>query len=49
MTEVKDSDLNDEFDFIISKRAIQNVIDTNLQLKAIDNFENSYKNGQMIL
>ena len=38
MTEVKDNDFNDEFDFIISKRAIQNVIDTNLQLKVIDNF-----------
>ncbi len=50
MTEVKDNDFNDEFDFIISKRAIQNVIDTNLQLKVIDNFGKFLcKNGKMIL
>jgi ubiquinone/menaquinone biosynthesis C-methylase UbiE len=50
MTEVKDSDFDDEYDFIISKRAIQNVIDTNLQLEVIDNFGKFLSsNGQMIL
>lgn len=50
MTEVKDDQFKDEFDFIISKRAIQNVIDTQLQLDVIDNFGKFLnKNGQMIL
>tara|TARA_B100002019_G_C21198790_1_gene562829 strand:- start:145 stop:930 length:786 start_codon:yes stop_codon:yes gene_type:complete len=38
MTEVDNRTFNEKFDVIISKRAIQNVIDQDLQLKAIDNF-----------
>jgi len=50
MTEIKNDQFDDQFDFIISKRAIQNVIDTNLQLEAIDNFGKFLKNdGLMVL
>lgn len=50
MTEVKKDHISDTFDFIISKRAIQNIIDTNLQLQAIDNFGNFLnESGLMIL
>lgn len=50
MTEIKKNQFNDEFDFIISKRAVQNVIDTEFQLNAIDNFGKYLgNNGSMIL
>ena len=38
MTEVSENTFEEKFEFIISKRAIQNVIDYDLQLKAIDDF-----------
>tara|TARA_B100000700_G_C14930058_1_gene801494 strand:+ start:338 stop:1123 length:786 start_codon:yes stop_codon:yes gene_type:complete len=38
MTEVAQNTFNSKFDFVISKRAIQNVLDHSLQMEAIDNF-----------
>ena len=50
MTEVNKNSFNQKYDYIISKRAIQNVLDKNLQLKAIDKFGYFLKkNGTMIL
>ena len=50
MTEIKKNTFDTKFDFIISKRAIQNVIDHKLQLKIIDNYGYFLKkNGLMIL
>ena len=50
MTEVNLKSFNEKFDFIVSKRAIQNVIDNQLQIEAIDNFGAFLKNdGLMIL
>jgi len=50
MTEVDSKTFDSKFDFIVSKRAIQNVIDHKLQIDAIDNF-GSFLNddGLMIL
>jgi SAM-dependent methyltransferase len=50
MTEVNTNTFNSKFDFIISKRAIQNVIDHKLQIEAIDNFGYFLDNdGLMVL
>ncbi|NKB33475.1 MAG: methyltransferase domain-containing protein [Pseudomonadales bacterium] len=50
MTELQPTTFDEKFDFILSKRAIQNVIDTQLQIEAIDNFgSNLDSNGLMIL
>lgn len=50
MTLVSKNSFQEKFDFIISKRAIQNVINRKLQLKTIDNFGYHLKeNGLMIL
>ena len=50
MTEVCENTFKEKFDFIISKRAIQNVIDCDLQLKAIDDFGHHLEDqGTMIL
>ena len=38
MTQVDSKTFDSKFDFIVSKRAIQNVIDHKLQIDAIDNF-----------
>ena len=38
MTEADQNTFNSKFDYIISKRSIQNVLDHNLQMEAIDNF-----------
>jgi len=50
MTEVNNNTFDIDFDFIISKRAIQNVLDKSLQFEVIDNFGYFLKqNGIMIL
>lgn len=50
MTEVDEKTFKEKFDLIISKRAVQNVIDQKLQLEAIDNFgQYLNKDGAMIL
>ena len=50
MTLINSDTFNSKFDFIISKRSIQNVIDHQLQLNAIDNFGNFLTDdGLMIL
>jgi len=50
MTVVSDKDITNKFDFIFSKRAIQNVLDEKAQLSTIDNFGSFLKNdGLMIL
>ena len=50
MTQVDTETFDSKFDFIISKRAIQNVIDHQLQVEAIDNFGYFLENdGLMIL
>ena len=50
MTEASQNIFNSKFDFVISKRSIQNVLDINLQMEAIDNFGKFLDNeGLMIL
>ena len=50
MTEVRKDTFDIDFDFIISKRAIQNVLDKSMQFEIIDNFGYFLKqNGLMIL
>ncbi len=50
MTQVNEKTFEKKFDFIISKRAIQNVIDQELQLKTIENLGfHLENNGEMIL
>ena len=50
MTEVDSNTFDSKFDFIVSKRAIQNVIDHKLQIEAIDNFGSFLSDdGVMIL
>lgn len=50
MTEVSADTFDSKFDFIISKRAIQNVIDHNIQMQTIDKFGSFLKDdGLMIL
>ena len=50
MTNFKSHQLSRKFDYIISKRAIQNVLSKKLQLKAIDKIGNFLKkNGLMLL
>ena len=49
MTEINSSTFNEKFDFIISKRAIQNVLDTQLQINTIENLGNFLDdNGFMV-
>ena len=38
MTLVSNKSFNEKFDYIISKRAIQNVLSNKLQISTIDNF-----------
>lgn len=49
MTRVKKNTFDTKFDFIISKRAIQNVIDRKLQLQTIDNFGYFLKKGGLMI
>ena len=50
MTAINNQSFNSKFDFIISKRAIQNVLDMDAQLQVIDNFgQYLEKDGLMIL
>ena len=50
MTQVDSKTFDLKFDFIVSKRSIQNVIDHKLQIEAIDNFGNFLNDdGLMIL
>ena len=50
MAEINQGSFNQKFDLIISKRAIQNILSTKIQLKVIDNLGYFLKeNGSMIL
>ena len=50
MTLINKTSFNNKFDYIISKRAIQNVLNSKLQLETIDNVGHHLKkNGLMIL
>ena len=50
MTAIDKTSFEDRYDYIISKRAIQNVLSSKLQLKTIDNLGNFLKKeGKMIL
>lgn len=50
MTSISKDQFTEKFDFIISKRAVQNVLDEKIQLNSIDNFGLFLKNdGYMIL
>ena len=50
MTEINKNSFKDKFDFIISKRAVQNVLDSNLQINTIDTLGHFLKpDGLMIL
>ena len=50
MTEINKNSFNKKYDYVISKRAIQNILNSNLQLKVIDNLGYYLKkNGMMIL
>lgn len=50
MTAINKKSFKEKYDYIISKRAIQNVLSPKLQLKTIDNLGNFLKkNGKMIL
>lgn len=50
MTTISKNEFTEKFDFIISKRALQNVLDEKIQLNSIDNFGFFLKNdGCMIL
>lgn len=49
MTEIDSDTFDQKFDFIVSKRSIQNIIDQDLQLEIIDNFGRFLKDdGSMI-
>ena len=43
MTAIDKTSFEDRYDYIISKRAIQNVLSSKLQLKTIDNLGNFLK------
>ena len=49
MTQVDSQTFDSKFDFIVSKRAIQNVIDHKLQIEAIDNFGSFLKDGGLMI
>ena len=49
MTEIKQNSFNSTFDFIISKRAIQQVTDQKLQIKVIDNLGSLLKDNGIII
>ena len=49
MTEVSNESFNEKFDYIISKRAIQNVLSRKLQINTIDKFGYHLKKGGLMV
>lgn len=49
MTDIKRDTFDVKFDFVISKRAIQNVLDVNLQLETIDNLGSLLRPGGKLI